>query len=83
MLFTHEKKVLKNLLALLFYSFLHAFASRILPLFIQKNKRPFFFLLHFLRYFLKNRIKPPKKFTFCWDNIDKTVQIQVGILTAF
>ena len=32
---------------------------------------------------LKNRIKPPKKFTFCWDNIDKTVQIQVGILTAF
>lgn len=49
----------------------------------QKNKRPFFFLLHFLRYFLKNRIKPPKKFTFCWDNIDKTVQIQVGILTAF
>ena len=72
MLFTYEKKVLKNLLSLLFYNFPHTFASRILPLFIQKNKRPFFFLLHLLRYFLKNRIKPPKKFTFFWANIDKT-----------
>ena len=83
MLFTYEKKVLKNLLALLFYKFSPCFCKSNFASFYTKNKRPFFFLLHFLRYFLKNRIKPPKKFTFCWDNIDKTVQIQVGILTAF
>ena len=51
--------------------------------FYTKKQEAILFSLHFLRYFLKNRIKPPKKFTFCWDNIDKTVQIQVGILTAF
>ena len=53
MLFTYEKKVVKNLLALLFYSFLHAFASRILPLFIQKKKEAILFSFTFSKIFFE------------------------------
>lgn len=53
MLFTYEKKVLKNLLSLLFYNFPHTFASRNFASFYTKKQEAILFSFTFSKIFFE------------------------------